>query len=77
MAGIYRMGRIWWIKHHLNGVRVQQSLHTSDVRVARARKSQTEYRVVTGGFPALSGGTYGSVGSAPTFDPSWSANGGE
>ena len=48
MASIYRRGNVWWVKYHLRGVRVQQSLNTTHERVARARKSQVEYRLATG-----------------------------
>lgn len=48
MASIYRRGKVWWVKFHLKGIRVQQSLNTTHERVAQARKSQIEYRLATG-----------------------------
>jgi integrase len=48
MASIYRRGKVWWVKFHLKGVRIQQSLNTTHERVAQARKSQIEYRLATG-----------------------------
>jgi integrase len=39
---------VWWVKFHLKGVRMQQSLNTTHERVAQARKSQIEYRLATG-----------------------------
>jgi integrase len=48
MACIYMRGNVWWVKFHLKGVRVQQSLNTTHERVAQARKSQIEYRLATG-----------------------------
>ena len=48
MASIYRRGKIWWVKFHLKGIRVQQSLNTTHERVAQARKSRIEYRLATG-----------------------------
>ncbi len=48
MASIYRRGDVWWVKFHLKGLRVQQSLNTTHERVAQARKSQIEYRLATG-----------------------------
>jgi integrase len=48
MASIYRRGNVWWVKYHLKGVRVQQSLDTTHERVAQARKSQIEYKLGTG-----------------------------
>ncbi len=48
MASIYRRGNVWWVKFHLKGVRIQQSLNTTHERVAQARKSQIEYRLATG-----------------------------
>lgn len=48
MASIYRRGNVWWVKFHLKGVRMQQSLNTTHERVAQARKSQIEYRLATG-----------------------------
>jgi integrase len=48
MASIYRRGKVWWVKFHLKGMRVQQSLNTTHERVAQARKSQIEYRLATG-----------------------------
>jgi len=54
MATIYKRGKTWWIKYHLTGVRVQRSLHTADVRVAQAQKSQIAYRLVTSGLALAS-----------------------
>lgn len=48
MASIYRRGKVWWVKFHLRGIRVQQSLNTTHERVAQARRSQIEYRLATG-----------------------------
>ncbi len=48
MAGIYRRGNAWWVKFHLKGVRIPQSLNTTHERVAQARKSQIEYKLGTG-----------------------------
>ena len=48
MASIYKRGKVWWVKFHLKGIRVQQSLDTTHERVAQARKSQIEYRLATG-----------------------------
>jgi hypothetical protein len=40
MASIYRRGKTWWIKCSTNGVRVQESLHTANERIARSRLHQ-------------------------------------
>ncbi len=48
MASIYKRGNVWWVKYHLKGVRVQQSLDTTHERVAQTKKSQIEYRLGTG-----------------------------
>ena len=50
MASIYKRGKIWWIKYHVKGSRVQRSLHTADERVARARRSRLEYDLATNGL---------------------------
>ncbi len=42
MAGIYKRGNVWWIKFHLNGTRVQQSLRTTNKRIALDKKRQIE-----------------------------------
>ncbi len=54
MASIYKRGNIWWIKYHLNGRRIQQSLRTKEARVARAKMRQLEYKLSTKGlvFPS-------------------------
>ena len=40
MASIYQRGKTWWIKCSTNGVRVQESLHTANERIARSRLHQ-------------------------------------
>lgn len=50
MASIYKRGKTWWIKYHLRGTRIQQSLQTTNERIAHARKCQFEYRLATGGL---------------------------
>ena len=42
MASIYRRGKTWWIEYLVNGKRKQQSLRTTNERVARDRKKQYE-----------------------------------
>jgi integrase len=39
---------VWWVKFHLKGARVQESLNTTNERVAWARKAQLEYRLAMG-----------------------------
>lgn len=48
MASIYKRGKTWWVKFHLKGIPVQQSLNTTHERVAQARRSQIEYKLGTG-----------------------------
>ena len=50
MASIFRRGQVWWIKYHLHGQRVQQSLDTNLQRVAEAKRREIEYRMSTGGM---------------------------
>jgi hypothetical protein len=50
MASVFRRGRIWWIKYHADGVRVQESLHTANERIARSRLRQAEYLLETRGL---------------------------
>lgn len=50
MASIYRRGKVWWIKYHVKGNRVQRSLHTTSERVARTRRSKLEYDLATNGL---------------------------
>jgi len=50
MSSSYKRGKVWWIKYHLGGTRIQQSLHTTNERIAKAKKSQFEYKLATGGL---------------------------
>lgn len=50
MASIYKRGKVWWIKYHVKGSRVQRSLHTTNGRVARTRRSKLEYDLATNGL---------------------------
>jgi hypothetical protein len=50
MASIYKRGKVWWIKYHVKGSRVQRSLHTTNDRVARTRRSKLEYDLATNGL---------------------------
>ena len=50
MASIYRRGKVWWIKYHVKGSRVQRSLHTTSERVARTRRSKLEDDLATNGL---------------------------
>ncbi|MBN2269400.1 MAG: hypothetical protein JXN61_02235, partial [Sedimentisphaerales bacterium] len=50
MASIYKRGKVWWIKYHVKGSRVQRSLHTTDARVAKTRRSRLEYDLATNGL---------------------------
>jgi len=50
MASTYKRGKIWWIKYHVKGSRVQRSLHTTDERVAKTRRSKLEYDLATNGL---------------------------
>ncbi|KPK76897.1 MAG: hypothetical protein AMJ79_05035, partial [Phycisphaerae bacterium SM23_30] len=50
MASIYQRGKVWWLKFHLNDIRIQQSLHTNNKRVALDRKRQIEYQLATRGL---------------------------
>ena len=50
MASIYQRRKTWWIKYSTNGVRVQESLHTANERIARSRLHQVEYLLETRGL---------------------------
>jgi integrase len=50
MASVYQRGKIWWIKYSTNGVRVQESLNTSNQRVAQSKLRQVEYLLETRGL---------------------------
>jgi len=50
MASIYKRGKVWWLKYHVKGSRIQRSLHTTNERVARARRSKLEYDLATNGL---------------------------
>ncbi|UCD53528.1 MAG: hypothetical protein JSW27_12910, partial [Phycisphaerales bacterium] len=50
MASIYKRGKVWWIKYHVKGSRVQRSLHTTSERVAKTRRSKLEYDLATNGL---------------------------
>lgn len=50
MASIYKRGKVWWIKYHVKGSRVQRSLHTTNERVAKTRRSKLEYDLATNGL---------------------------
>ena len=50
MASIYRKGNVWWIKFYLDGQSTQQSLQTSNKRVALYKKRQLEYQLATQGM---------------------------
>ena len=48
MAGLYRRNKRFWICYHVNGEQIRQPLHTSNERVALARKRQIEYELAIG-----------------------------
>ena len=50
MASIYKRGKVWWIKYHVKGSRVQRSLQTTNERVAKTRRSKLEYELATNGL---------------------------
>ncbi len=48
MASLYKRGKRYWIGYTLNGERVERSLFTTNLRVARDKKRKIEYELAIG-----------------------------
>ncbi len=48
MASVFRRRKQYWISYYVNGEQVKKSLHTSNERVAIAKKRQIEYELSLG-----------------------------
>ena len=48
MASLYKRGKRYWIGYTLNGERVDRSLFTDNLRVARDKKRKIEYELAIG-----------------------------
>ena len=48
MASLYKRGKRYWVGYTLNGERVERSLFTTNLRVARDKKRKIEYELAIG-----------------------------
>ena len=48
MASIYKRGKTWWLKYHLDGAPVRESLKTRDKRKAERLRAKKELEVAEG-----------------------------
>ena len=48
MACVYKRRKQYWISYYVNGQQIRQSLHTTNERVALARKKRIEYELSLG-----------------------------
>jgi integrase len=48
MACVYKRGKCYWISYYVGRTQVQESLHTSNERVAKAKKKRLEYDLALG-----------------------------
>jgi hypothetical protein len=48
MACVYKRQKCYWISYYVGGTQVQKSLHTSNERVAAAKKKRLEYDLALG-----------------------------
>ncbi len=54
MACLYKRRKQYWISYYIDGTQVQKSLHTSNEKVAAAKKKQIEYQLALGELHAAS-----------------------
>jgi len=54
MACVYKRRKCYWISYYVNGEQVQESLHTSNERVAIAKKKRIEYELSLGDLQVAS-----------------------
>jgi len=54
MACLYKRRKQYWISYYIEGKQIQKSLHTSNERVALAKKKQIEYQLSLGELHAAS-----------------------
>ena len=54
MACVYRRRKQYWISYYVNGQQVKESLHTSNERVALAKKKRIEYELSLGDLQVAS-----------------------
>ena len=48
MASVFKRRRQYWISYYVNGKQAKESLHTSNERVALAKKKRLEYELSLG-----------------------------
>jgi len=54
MACLYKRRKQYWISYYIEGKQIQKTLHTSNERVALAKKKQIEYQLSLGQLHAAS-----------------------
>lgn len=48
MASLYKRGSRYWVSHYVNDRRINQSLHTDNLKIVREKKRTLEHELAIG-----------------------------